>query len=321
MLACQVRKSELYCLIKMKRIVTHKASDLDAIASSWIIKKFLPGWDNAVIDFVPAGSKFKGTYTKEGEAIEVVDGAEVIHTDTGMGPLDHHQTNDDNVCATSRAFDYVLENGSPIAKNPQKKEALRRMVDYVIDDDHFQEVFYQNPMTETYDFSIVSLIHGIKLQYPKDDATCLRFGHDMMDAAYHYFENKIWAEEEIKEKGIKFETRWGKGIAIETLNDTVLKHAQQVGYVISVRKDPATNSIRIKARPKRRSGKFFPKGVYEDVDVDLTPVYEKLKKMDPDATWYNHVSGRMLLNGSTKNPEMNGTKLTLEQVVEVLKSI
>ena len=67
--------------------------------------------------------------------------------------------------------------------------------------------------------------------------------------------------------------------------------------------------------------KFFPKGVYEDVDVDLTPVYEKLKKMDPDATWYNHVSGRMLLNGSTKNPEMNGTKLTLEQVVEVLKSI
>jgi len=37
------------------------------------------------------------------------------------------------------------------------------------------------------------------------------------------FENRIWAEKEIEEKGMKFETRFGPGIGFETLNDTVLK--------------------------------------------------------------------------------------------------
>ncbi len=308
----------------MKIIVTHKACDLDAIASSWIIKRFLPGWENAEFQFVPAGGKLKGKYIREGEIIERVGDHDVIHVDTGLGPLDHHQTEDTNTCATSLAFDHVLMNNPSLPNDENKAEALKRIVEYTVNEDHFQEAFLPDPNNEIYDFSIVSLVHGIKLMYPKDDQSVMAFGMDALDSLFHYFENKVWAEKEIKEKGIEFHTKWGKSIAIETLNDTVLKLAQVLGYVIAVRKDPSSGNVRIKARPKKRitnNEERITKDTFEDVDIDLTPIYEKLKKMDPEATWFLHVSKRMLLNGSSKNTEMKGSKLTLSDVVEVLQNI
>lgn len=302
-------------------IVTHKASDLDAVTSTWLIKRFLPGWNEAEIKFVPAGSKLFGNYTKKGETIEIVDGAEVIHVDTGMGPLDHHQTESSDVCATSLAFDYVKnagDNGLGVGK--VKTRAIEQMVEYVVDDDHFQEIFFIKPLADVYDFSIVGLLHGIKDQYPKDDMTCMQFGMDLLDAALQVFENKMWAMDEIKEKGIIFETRWGKGLGIESPNDTILKLGQQMGYIVTVRKDPTSGAVRIKARPTMRAKyKNSKDPIFEDVKVDFTSVYEHLMKMDPEATWYLHVSKRMLLNGSTKNPTMKGSKLSLDQVIDILK--
>jgi len=55
--------------------------------------------------------------------------------------------------------------------------------------------------------------------------------------------------------------------------------------------------------------------------VDLTSTYEKLRKMDPVATWFLHVSKKMLLNGTPKNPKMKPTKLRLNDIIEVLKTI
>lgn len=306
----------------MKLIVTHNAPDLDAVASSWLIKRFLPGWDDAEIATVPAGERIKTEHAND-DVIEHLDGTEVIHVDTGMGPLDHHQVQDDNTCAAQRAYEYVVDRTDSLKNNPHKKEALRRLVDYVVDDDHFQEVFYPDPAADIYQFSLVALISGIKVQFPKDDQTCLRLGFDMLDAALHGFENKIWAEEEIEKKGIQFNTKWGHGIAVETSNDEVLKVAQLMGYVIAVRKDPKIGSVRIKVRPRKRSKSLQtrPESKLESVEIDLTSVYEKLKKMDPDASWYLHVSNRMLLNGSSKNPNMRGSKLTLSEVVEVLQNL
>lgn len=305
-----------------KVIVTHNSPDLDAVSSAWLIKRFLPGWQDAEVVTVPAGSRINTTRASD-DVIEHLDGKEVIHVDTGMGPLDHHQTQDDNTCAAARTFEYVLKNSEELQNNKHKAEALKRMVNYVVDDDHFQEVFFPDPTADVYEMSMVALISGVKVQYPKDDQTCLRFGFDLLDSAIHGMENKIWADEEIKEKGIHFNTKWGKGLAIETINDEVLKVAQLQGYVIAVRKDPKNNAVRIKVRPKKRSAnkKSESKNEYEDVDIDLTPVYEKLLKMDSEATWFLHVSKRMLLNGSSKNPNMRGSKLTLSEVVEVLQNL
>lgn len=297
----------------MRKIVTHKSSDLDAIASVWLVKRFYPNWDGAEIVFVNAGEKLPGTYKNEGEPIEIVDGVECMQVDTGLGALDHHQTSDNNTCGAKRTLDFILTNpDSTLNKHDVRLEAVRRIIELVIDDDHFQEVYYPEANHDIYELGIVSLIQGYKLMFQKDDARLVTFVMECLDAILHNFETIIWAQREIKEKGIEFESPWGKAIAIETINDEVLKRAQIMGYIISVRKDPNEGFIRIKAMPDKRGE--------DSLGIDLTPVYEKLKAMDPDASWFLHVSKRMLLNGSSKNPEMKVSHLTLEQVIAVLKN-
>jgi len=94
----------------MKIVVTHSSPDMDAIASVWLIKKFLPGWETATVKFVPAGERIdSGKWQDKSEIspIERIEDDEAIHVDTGLGPLDHHQTASDKVCGASLAWNYV----------------------------------------------------------------------------------------------------------------------------------------------------------------------------------------------------------------------
>jgi hypothetical protein len=63
--------------------------------------------------------------------------------------------------------------------------------------------------------------------------------------------------------------------------------------------------VRIKALPESKA--------------DLTVCYNMCKKKDPQATWFLHASKKMLLNGSIKNPESRPTRLTLREIIEILK--
>ncbi len=311
----------------MRRIVTHKSSDLDAITSVWLIKRFLTNWDSASVEFVNAGDKLEGEYQNAGEAIEIIDGIETITVDTGMGALDHHQTADNNCCGASLALDFVLTHSdSSLIKHDVRRDAVKRIVELVIDDDHFQEVYYPDSSHDIYEFGLVAIIQGFKLENQKDDGALVEFMMVCLDSVLQNLEKKIWAENEIKEKGVEFDSKWGKAMAVETINDEVLKLAQMQGYKLAVRKDPNGGFVRIKAIPDVRS-KNYEVGIKgEDAKkeqeliktIDLTQAYEKLKEMDSEASWFLHASKRMLLNGSSKNPEMKGTKLTLPEVIEVL---
>lgn len=294
----------------MKIIVTHSSPDLDAITSVWLLKKYLPGWNEARIQFVPAGERIENLKshpsttlrTNLKNPIESINGNEVIHVDTGMGPLDHHQTSDENVCAASRTFDFVKKS-----LTSEHKEAIERMVKVVIDIDHFKEVFWDNPTADYHDFSLIGILDGLKLQKVDDDLLYTDFIIQCLDALQHEFQNKIWAEKEIAEHGSKFETKWGKAIGFNTINDSVVKLAQKMGYVLVIRKDPRKGYVRIKATPQEK--------------IDLTLLSEQLRKMDPQATWFLHVSKKMLLNGSVKNPKMKPTILSLEQIIQVLEKV
>jgi hypothetical protein len=306
----------------MRKIITHKSCDLDAISSVWLIKRFLPGWEDAEVEFVNAGSKLEGKYENENQAIEIVDGVETIHVDTGLGPLDHHQTSDNNTCGASLTFDFVLKTPeTTLNKHENKREAVRRIVELVIDDDHFQEVYFPDASSDIYEAGIVGILHGYKILHRGEDKELVEFGFELLDDIAHNLEAKIWAENELEEKGVEFHTKWGKAIAVETINDDVLKVAQMKGFAISVRKDATYGYIRIKALPDKRikRSRDSVQSSEKSLGIDLTPVYEKLKEMDPEANWYLHVSKRMLLNGSSKNPEMAASKLSLAQIIEVLK--
>jgi hypothetical protein len=295
----------------MKIVVTHISPDLDAIASVWLIKKFLSGWKDAKVEFVQAGDRLHDKFFCD-KAIEEIDGNEVIHVDTGLGCLDHHQLPTEEESAASLTWKFVKDSLKQNGQNFEfKKEAIERMVKVVVEIDHFKEVLWENPAADHYDFFLTGLLDGLKLEKPNDDNFYVEFGIISLDAILHQFENKVWAEKEIKEKGIEFETRFGKGIAMETINDTVIKLSQKMGYVIAVRRDPRKGYVRIKGRPRKDK---------EEKDIDLTLVYEQLKKMDPDATWFLHVNKKMLLNGTPKNPKMKPTKLSLNDIIEALKS-
>ena len=305
----------------MKIIVTHMSPDWDAITSVWLLKKYLPGWQDAQVRFVPAGQRHgkNGGFVspqEEGDleaVIETIGEDEYIHVDTGMGPLDHHQTQDQSVCGASRTWDYILdtfkEHGSKLSK--EHEEAVSRIVKIIVSIDHFQEVYWHDAAADHYEFSLLGVIEGMKYHRQNEDMDYVLFGTNCLDALVAEFENRIWAEKEISEKGIAFETQHGKAMGFETINDTVLKLAQKMGYVLVVRKDPRKGYVRIKTLPARPENK----------GIDLTNVYNQLSKMDPEATWFLHVSKKMLLNGTPKNPKMKPTKLTLKEIIRVLERI
>jgi hypothetical protein len=302
----------------MKIVVTHTSPDMDAITSVWLIKKYLPGWEDAKVKFVPAGNRIDGGKWKnkdEKSPIEMIENDEVIHVDTGMGPLDHHQTISDKVCGASLTWDYVKSKNEEfrlrdLEKIKDRIEALSRMIKVIVDIDHFKEVFWKDTVADYHEFNLVNILEGLKFQFPNQDDYYVDFISKSLDAILHEFENRIWAEREIAGNGQEFVTRFGKGIGFEILNDTVIKLAQKMGYVIVLRKDPRKGYVRIKAIPS--SGK---------INIDLTPTYEKLKKLDPDATWYLHVGKKMLLNGSAKNPKMKPSKLKVQEIIKVLAGI
>lgn len=299
----------------MKVIVTHSSPDLDAITAVWLIKKYLPGWENAEVRFVPAGERLKGL-TDLKSPVEKGNDQEIIHVDTGLGFFDHHQTNSTDVSAAKLVWDYVVEKNKDISTHNQtfkhtkwehRKEAIDRIVQFVIDTDHFKEVYWQEPLADYHEASILGIIDGLKIRRPNADKEYVDFTIECLENILHNFENRIWAEEEIREKGIEFETRFGKALGIETINDTAVKLGQKMGYELVARKDPRKGYVRIKVKPENK--------------IKLSLVYEKFKKIDPEATWFLHVSNKMLLNGSPKNPKMKPTKLSLNGIIDVLKSV
>ncbi len=275
----------------MKTIVTHIGPDLDAIASVWLIKTFFPNWEEATIAFVPAGTTLHNAPPDADPNI--------IHVDTGFGTFDHHQTNE-NICAAMLVYEEVKSYHG-------EDKALERLVNVVNDVDHFAEVFYPNPTADYWHFHLAAIIDGWRLIYHDDPQKIMSLGMEALDSVYKTIQNRIWAERELVEKGIPFETIFGKTLGAETTNDDVIHLAQKSGYHLVIRKDPKKSYVRIKSLPTP--------------SIDLTSLYERLKERDPDATWFLHASKHMILNGSTKNPTMKPTKLSLQEIIDLTKAI
>ena len=282
-------------LYGMKTIVTHIGPDLDAITSVWLIKTFWPGWEEAEITFVPAGTTLRDA---SGQALEPDSDPEIIHVDTGFGAFDHHQT-DADTCAAMLVYAEIKKLHGP-------DPALERMMAVINDVDHFREVFYPNAAADYWEFWMVAMIDGWRLIHADNPMQIMELGFQSLDGIYKVMLNKIWAEKEL-EHAVEFTTRWGRAIGFETVNDEVIHQAQKRGFVLVIRKDAKKGYVRIKSLPKE--------------EIDLTPLYDRLKKDEPDATWFLHASRHMVLNGSTKNPDMRPSKKTLTELIDVMKEV
>jgi len=277
----------------MKTVVTHISPDLDAIASSWLIKRYLPGWESAEHAFVPAGS------TYEGRGPDADD--DIIHVDTGLGKFDHHQFKERS-SATKKVYDYLSE--SNLIKS-RDSEAIHEMTEFVTEIDNFGEVHFPDPTNIRYSFCLHEFIYPLR--------SILTSDHELMsavmlvlDSILYTVKNAIKAEEEIKE-GAVFQTRFGKTLVIETKNEAAVKFALKKGYELVIRRDPENETVRIKTQPNDK--------------YDLTPLHAIIIQKDPQATWFLHASKNMLLNGSSKSPDSVPSKLTLPQLIAIIKKV
>ncbi len=272
-----------------KLIVTHFNPDPDAITSVWLFRRFHPQFTQSAVEFVPAGNTYQGQPAD--------NDPNIIHVDTGEGQFDHHQRQD-RTCAAGLILEYLQSNFQYL----QDDEALERLVEIIIGDDHFEDCFWPEPTADRYSFMFGEILDGLKRNNTLTDHGLIDFGSTCLDGIYTSLKLKLEAEKEIA-KGQEFESKWGKALALETKNDEVLKLGLKMGYILVVRKDP-DGMARIKAQPQSR--------------VDLTLTYDEIKQADPEAIWYLHASKRILINGSYKNPHHVFSKLNLGQIVKIL---
>jgi hypothetical protein len=285
----------------MKRlIVTHHAPDCDAIGSVWMLKRFdAQHYATAQVAFVDPGTTINPS---EAERLGF-QMHEVTHVDTGLGEFDHHQPERGQlrICATSLVYDYVCR----IHPDLKNDAALKAVVEFVTDDDHFGEIYWPESDHLRYSFMLSQMLHGFESVDPHNDESQLHFGFTCFDSAYASLKETIQAKELIATESQEFQLGELKCLALLTKNDITMKIAQKMGYMVVVRKDPDSGEVRIKARP--------------DAPIDLKPLADELLKKDTIGTWFYHASGKMLLNGSRKKRQQRPTPLSLEEIIDTAK--
>ena len=285
----------MYELLAQKIIVTHISPDLDGIPAIWLLKKFHPDFTSASVEVVPAGDN---TYNNE----PVDSNEDVVHVDVGGGRFDHHHTND-FTCAAKLVYEWLIREGY-VNKGDV---ALSRMIEVITELDHGWDSYkWCEPESDRWEFALHNLVSGLKMVYPGNSEKLIDWTQDALEAVYKLLQSKVLAEEEV-EKGLKFKTRWGRAVAVYTKNDGVMDVGIKGGYALVVRKDPDEGYVRITGSNKHK--------------VDLTHAYELISHADEKGNWFLHSSKVLLRNGSTRNPTMRPTKLTLEEVVSILERL
>ncbi len=279
----------------MKKIFTHINPDLDAVASCWLLKRFLSGWEDAQIVFIEANASTLADGSIDNEP-------DILYVDVGRGKLDHHQTGED-LSATRLCWEYIKNKRGEKELSKLELSAVEELVEVVNEVDNAHDLSWAEVSETRYHFQLHAIIGGLR-GLGKKDPELVSFGFDALDAVLLNIKSRIRASEDLK-KGTEFTTPWGKGIALESGNQQVLWVGETSGYVIVVKKDKETGVVKIYSR--------------YNSSVDLTKAYNKFKEMDPESDWFLHAGKRLLLNQSSVNPNMRPTILTLDQIIEVLK--
>lgn len=272
----------------MKTLVTHINPHLDDILAIWLFKKFHTEFKEAKIEFLSAA---KEGITYEGKPVD--SDPEVIHFGIGRGKFDEHK-GDIGQSAGSLVWKEI--KASNLA--PQNKIELGAYDELVAWNNLIDTG--QAPSYEFSEFSVQALIRPLDSK-PETSKKAIELGEEILDRILNVLKRKQQSVLDW-EKAIKFETRFGQTMAIssETVDRAFCK--RQGGDLFLI------------YNPKHSSVQYFtPK------DLDLEPVYKKAKVSDPEASWYLHHSHHMILCGSHSAPNSKPTKLTFEELIELVK--
>lgn len=272
----------------MKTLVTHINPHLDDIAAIWLFKKFFQGWEKAKIEFISQSEsqKHHGRETKDR-----------IYFGTGMGKFDEHK-GDIGTCAMSLVWDEIKKMGLA-PKDKFEMAAYEAIVRWNLLYDTAQM-----PPSEFDNFNVEGFIRSFKSD-PQDSLITVKLGEQILD---RILPKVIKSQKSLADwsKRVEFSTPWGKSMAIES-DEFDRSYAYAQGFQVVVQLAPKDHFIGVTAP-----------GLSE---VDLTPVYNKLIKKEPDVPWYLHHGKKMILAGSKSAPDAKRSQLTLKEVVSIIKSL
>ncbi len=273
----------------MKTLITHINPHLDDICAIWLFKKFHNYFKDAEIKFLSAA---KEGVTYEGKKVD--SDPEVVHFGIGRGKFDEHK-GDTLESASSLVWQYIKESGM----SPKDEIEFKAL----------EELVYWNTLIDTgkapnYEFSEFSVQSFIRPLDGDEESSkkAIELGEEILDRILEVLKRR---QQSIKdwEGRQEFQTRYGLTIAVssETVDRAFCKTKQGDLFLMY---DPKFKSIQF----------------YSD-SKDLMNLYEKLKKEDPEASWFLHHSHHMVICGSSSAPDSKPTKLSLNQLIEVVKFV
>lgn len=271
-----------------KTLVTHINPHLDDIAAIWLIKKFFPEFKEAKIKFISAEKGQSG----------VTDSNNTLHIGVGRGKYDEHK-GDIGESAMSLVW-LDIKKRTLVPKQEFEIKAYDEMVKWntLIDT-------AQLPPWEYDDFDIDNFIRSFKND-AEDSLKTVNLGEEILDRIYPTLVKKFQGLKDW-EKRIEFKSRWGKAVALESATFS-RSYANKAGFAVTI-------------VSHNKSGRFIGITAPGTSDADLTPIYLKLTSIEPEAGWFLHHAKKMILCGAASAPDVVRSKLTLKEVIEIVKSI
>lgn len=270
----------------MKTLVTHINPHLDDIASIWLFKKFHPEFTDAKVEFISASRD---------QAIKE-ESEEKIFLGTGGGKFDEHKEGL-STCAASLVYEYLKMKGY-IPQDEITQKALEKLVEWnkLIDTG-------KAPNNQFDEFSIQSFIR-CKDSTKENSQKSVDLGAEILNRILTVLKRK---QQSLKdwEKRVEFSTEFGKFFAVssETVDREFCREQEGDLFLIY--------------HPKYRGVQFFT----PSFEIDLEPIFKKLKGLDPQASWFLHQSHHMVICGSASAPDSKPTKLSFEQLIEIVKEL
>ena len=270
-----------------KTLVTHINPHLDDIAAVWLFIRFHPDFRDAQIEFVSAAAG----------NLPVDEMEDKVYLGVGRGKYDEHKGDLDDCAASLVWKDLKAKGFTP--KDETQLGALDELVDWVRLEDlgKLKDLPY-------FEFVVSSFLRINGGSDDKPSRKNTELGMEILDRIFKILINKHKAQKDWEGRK-EFETKWGKGVAVVSsyVNRTFCDSKEAVLYLMY---DPKYKSIQY----------YSPKE-----GVDLEPIYQKVKELDPEAAWFLHQSHKMVICGSDSAPDSKPTKLSLEELVEVVKSV
>ncbi|MBI4280721.1 hypothetical protein HY628_00820 [Candidatus Uhrbacteria bacterium] len=268
-----------------KTLVTHVNPHLDDIAGIWLFRKFAPGWQGARLKFIPttaAGAKWGKR--------KVDADPEIAHIGVGRGKYDEHKGNLNESAATLVFKDLQKRKLLPKGVLP----ALRAALQYVLEGDLGLRGSDPDAIFEI----------AIIVRYIPDSEERVKIGCVLLEALLTAMEDRLKLDHDWQWKEI-FETPWGRGVGIVS-GSRAADRAYQEGFVVIIQIDPEKKYRSIRGQATS--------------NVDLAEAYGKVRKLEPKADWYLHHSKRMLICGSDAAPKSQRSKLTLKELIALIKN-